>query len=241
MAMRRRTDIKVMEVERRGTPLVNALSGRGHRINPIASNLADLKENEMGVRRIYSSQEKTPDHSVLQDRKIVKLLETHNRDAIQRAIAEASTEFANQMKAQFESFFDAEDVATVKELTRSRRIKSLVDMFLKSKDGKATLRDMNKVTGRLDILHDIKSCIKKEDVEELNKIRLKLDTLRSVPGGGFVDLISGYMEANMLINTKLSAEDLALIQEKLDGGDTLGLGESSKSWLSHVTASLLRG
>ncbi|KAG0553401.1 hypothetical protein KC19_12G008700 [Ceratodon purpureus] len=250
MAMRRRTDIKVMEVETRGTPLVNALPGRGHRINPIASALADLKENEMAVRRIYSSQEKTPDHSVLQDRKIVNLLVTHNRDAVQRAIAEASTEFAKQTKALFESVFDAqdvatvfdaEDVATVKELTRSRRIKSLVDMFLKSKDGKATLRDMNKVTGRLDVHHDIKSCIKKEDVEELNQIRLKLDTLRSVPGGGFVDLISGYMEANMLMNTKLSAEDLALIQEKLDGGDTLGLGESSKSWLSHVTASLLRG
>lgn len=227
----------------RGTPPpINALPGRGYRISPTATNLADLKENEMAVKRIYSSQEKTPDHSLLQDRKFVKLLQVHNTDAIQRAIAEASGEFAKQMKAQLDYILNADDIESVKELTRSRKIKSLVDMYLKSKDGKAALRDMNKVTGRLDILRDIKACIKNEDAEELKQIRLQIDTLTNVPGGGFVDLISGYLEANnMLMSNKLSAGDLALIQDKLASGDTFGLGESSKTWLSHITANLLRG
>lgn len=146
------------------------------------------------------------------------------------------------MKAQLESILDAEDLATVKQLAKSRVIKCLMDKWLKSRDGKAALRDMNKVTGSLDVLSDIKAYIKNEDAEKLEEIRRAIDNLSSVPGGqGFVDLISGYMDANMLINNKLSADDLTLIQEKVASGDTYGLGESSQLWLTHITSDLLRG
>ena len=140
---------------------------------------------------------------------------------IQRAIAGAIAEAKKELKKEMHNFVDAQDIDTLKLLTNARTIRCLVDAWV----GKEALRLMNNITESGDILRDIKTCIQHHDEEKLHRILIAIDGVASLPGGqGLVDLMAGYLHANVLIHKKLSPVDLSVIQDRVASGYNYGLG-----------------
>lgn len=179
---------------------------------------------------------------VLNDPRIAKLLQDHMQEGIQRAIGEAKKELREEMRKGMDNLLNTQNIETLKQLTNLRTIRCLLDVWLKSREGKAALSVMNKVTKSGDVVHDIKTCIRHKDKKKLHKILLAIDGVPNFPGGqGFVDLMAGYLDANILIHKKLSPSDLNVIREKVVGGYNYGLGEASNQWLTLITSDLLQG
>ena len=137
---------------------------------------------------------------VLNDPRVARVLEDHSRDGIQRAIAGAIAEAKKELKKEMHNFVDAQDIDTLKLLTNARTIRCLVDAWVKSREGKEALRLMNNITESGDIPRDIKTCIQHHDEKKLHRILIAIDGVASLPGGqGLVDLMAGYLHANVLI------------------------------------------
>lgn len=218
---------------------MHARPGEGYRISPKLRKLSELKDGQIAVRRLFSSVEKGGDHVVLNDPKVARVLEDHARDGIQRAIAGAIAEAKKELKKEMDNFMDAQDIDTLKLLTNARTIRCLVDAWVESKEGKEALRVMNKITKSGDILRDIKTCIQQHDEEKLHRFLVAIDGVASLPGGqGLVDLMAGYLHANVLIHKKLSPGDLSVIQDRVASGYNYGLGVASEQWLTLIMSAL---
>lgn len=232
--------VAMMEFVSYGSPQkFFAMEGQCHRVSPRAKRQRDLGLHQVGIKKSLV-------HTFAQDTDLQSLIQGAVKDAVSKALAEERKK----------DLIYEDDVK--KSLISGITIRSLVADWSKTSHGKEDLYIMTAAVNRFydegvkakdlphnrkvshgDLLTEMKHLTKTMETDStskqfLEKARLAIEVSSGLPGSEFLEMISGYVQANEQVHINWTVEKLRHVLDLVERDELKAAGHTPKKWICRM-------